>query len=152
MVSKTFIYFTLFIVVFIFILFFTFSSIIPTPNNKSIVKVQSMSDFVTSIIYIFYYGLLGSIGLAIIGIIIYYIYIDPFVSDIFWALIHIFLIVCFSWYFLLHILFYICRNLDKIVTIEFWKGLITSEKCLQSSSFCRWLLQWDLDIKKTFFM
>ena len=149
MVSKTFIYFTLFIVVFVSILFLTFSTI--TPNNKSI-KVQSMSEFITSIIYLLYYGVLGVISLAIIGIIIYYICIDPFISGIFWTLIHIFLILCCSWYFLLHILFYICQNLDKIVTIDFWKGLITSDKCLQSSSFCRWLLQWDLDIKKTFFM
>lgn len=138
-----FIYFIIFIAVFISILFLRCASI-KTSNKKSI-DIKDIPEVLTTIIYILFNGILTIFSLAIFAIVIYYIFIDPFISSIFWTLLHIILILCFSWYFVIHLCIYFMKNSEKVMTIDFWKGFFNSEKCLQSSSFCQGLLLGNID-------
>jgi hypothetical protein len=114
-------------------------------DDNNGINLKDIPEILTTIIYILFNGLLTLFGLAILLIVIYFIFIDPFISSIFWTLVHILLILFFSWFFVIHLCIYFFKNAEKVSTIDFWKGFLNSEKCLQSSSFCQGLLLGNID-------
>lgn len=118
--------------IFISVVIIFFPSFNISPND-----IPSISIW---IIYICFFGTIGLICLAILIIILYSLFIDPFISRIFLEIIYIIIIICFSWYIIIHLCYYFFKNWNNLRSSEFWGGFLDLKICLQSSSFCIGLL------------
>ena len=80
------------------LLFFIFS--IMDPDIISKISNLTADTFFSELIFLIFYGFLAMLCLAVLGFIIFLILADPMVSTCFWIVIHIFLLLLFSPYFL----------------------------------------------------
>lgn len=118
-----------------FCIFVIFVSVIilffPSMNIK--IDIQTL-------IYLCFSGIIGLFCLAIVISILYYLFIDPFISGIFWEFMRIIILLFFSWYFIIHLCIYFIKNRNNLISSEFVKGFLDPNKCFQSSPFCIGLL------------